>query len=71
MPRHESGDRAPCSPRTTPQHQLTPATTSDSATASCSDYTLAHETKEEKRKKGQKVPKRERENKDSLETSAK
>ena len=54
-PRHESDDSAPCNPPSTHQHPLTPATAPPAVP--CSEYTRTHETKQEKRKKGLKVPK--------------
>ena len=50
-PRHESGDRAPCNPPSTRQHPPTPATAPGSPAVSYSEYTHAHDTKEEKRRK--------------------
>ena len=50
-PSHENGDRAPCNPPSTRQHPLTPATAPGSPAVPCSEYTHAHETKEEKKEK--------------------
>ncbi|MEP5116252.1 MAG: hypothetical protein ABJQ90_11040, partial [Parasphingorhabdus sp.] len=69
--RHESGDRAPCNSPSTRQHPLTPATVPGSPAQPCSEYTHAHETKEEKREEGLKVRRENGENKDSLERSGK
>ena len=55
-PSHENGDRAPYNPPSTRQPPLTPATAPGSPAVLCSECTHAHETKEEKRKKGLKVP---------------
>ena len=52
-PSHENGDRAPFNPPSARQHPLTPATAPRSPAVPCSEYTLAHETKQEKKvKKG-------------------
>ena len=55
-PNHENGDRAPCNAPSTRQHPLTPAKVSGSPAVSCSEYRHAHETKDNKREKGPKVP---------------
>ena len=59
-PRHELGNRAPCTPASTRQHPLTLATAPGSPAVPYSQYTHGHETKEEKKKRPPRVP-RERE----------
>ena len=49
-PSHQSGDRAPCNPPSTRHHPLTPVTVPRSPAVPYSEYTRAHETKEEKRR---------------------
>ena len=51
-PRHQSGDHVPCNRPSTRQHSLKPATAPGSLAVPCSEYTHAHETKGEKKKKG-------------------
>ena len=51
---HESGDRASCNPPSTRQHPLTTATAPGSPAVPHSEYTHAHETKGEERKKRRK-----------------
>ena len=45
-PSHENGDRAPCNHPSTCQHPLTPATAPGSPAVPCSEYTHAHEIKQ-------------------------
>ena len=70
-PRHESGDRALCNPPSTRQHLLTPATAAGSPAVPCSEYTHAHETKEQKRNESTENGKRNGENKELLENFGK
>ena len=55
-PSHENGDRATCTPPSSRQHPQTPATVPGSPAVPCSEYTHAHEKKEEKGKEEPKVP---------------
>ena len=51
-PSHKNGDRAPSNAPSTRQHLLTPAIAPRLPAVPCSGYTHAHETQQEKRKKG-------------------
>ena len=57
-PSHENQDHAPFNPPSTRQHPPTPARAPGSRALPCSDYTHAHETKEEEREKKTKVRKK-------------
>ena len=59
-PSHEHSDCAPCKPPSTHQHQLTPATAPGLSAVPRSEYTHAHETKEQKRKKNESTKKMEK-----------
>ena len=57
-PRYESGNVLLATTPFTRQHSLTPATAPGPPAMTCSEYTHAHETKEDKSEKGPRVPRK-------------